>query len=95
MGKPAAAFVCGRYKGYLTKKLQFKSMVLKKLERILFSYLEMRKVVDGIHLIHDISVQDPRAPLPLTREQAALCKNLGRNLALRARITKLKDGERA
>lgn len=79
--KPAAAFVCGRYKGYLIRKLQFKSVVLKKLERILFSYLEMSKVVNGIHLIHDISVRDPRAPLPLTREQAALCKNFGRKLA--------------
>lgn len=80
-GKPGAAFVSGRYKGYRLKKLQFKSTVLKQLERILFGNLKMKKVVDGMHLIHNIKSRDPRAPLPLTPEQKLLCKNMGRKLA--------------
>lgn len=82
-GKPAAAFVSGRYKGYRLKRLQFRSRVLKDLERLLFHFLKMEKAVDGIHLIHNISGRDPRAPLPLTPRQAALCRNLGERLALR------------
>lgn len=83
--KPVAAFVSGRYKGYHLKKLQFRSTVVEELERILVSYIKMRKVVEGIHLIHGISGRDPRAPLPLTREQTMLCRNIGRKLALSAR----------
>jgi len=90
-GKPAAVFVSGRYKGYLIKKMQFRSVVLEELERLLFHFIGMKKMVGGIHLIHDISGRDPRAPLPLTPEQAVLCKNMGRKLALSARITKLTD----
>lgn len=90
-GKPTAAFVSGRYKGYYTKKLQFRSVVLKKLERLLFHFIGMKKAVDGIHLIHDINGRDPRAPLPLKREQAVLCKTLGRKLALCARGTRVQS----
>ena len=81
-GKPAVAFICGKTKGYLIKKLQFKSQILKELERILFSKLEMKKAVDGIHLIHDIDILDPHAPLTLTLEQNAMCRNIGRMLTL-------------
>lgn len=80
-GKPAAAFVSGRCKGYYLRKLQFRSTVLKQLENILFRNLKMKKVVDGIHLVHNIKSTDPRAPLPLTPEQKLLCKNMGRKLA--------------
>lgn len=82
-GKPAAAFVSGHFTGYLlrARRLQFKSVSLKELERIL-KKITQRKVVDGIYLIHDVSSTDPRAPLPLTSDQAVLCKNLGRKLAL-------------
>jgi multimeric flavodoxin WrbA len=83
-GKPAAAFVCGRYKGYHRKKLQFSSIVLNELQHILFSNLEMKKVINGIHLVHPIESLDPRAPLPLTHKQVKMCESLGRKLALDA-----------
>jgi len=91
-GKPAAAFVSGVYKGYMLKKLQFRSSVLEKLENILFSYIKMRKVTDGIHLTLKDQVWsvrsssgDPHAEakdVTMTREQALLCKKMGKNLAL-------------
>jgi multimeric flavodoxin WrbA len=89
--KPAAAFVHGRFRGYKLRKLQFRSTVLKELERILFSS-GMRKAAKGIYLAtgigsHDprYKTTDPRPLLTLTPKQAVLCKNLGRKLALCAR----------
>ena len=94
--KPTAAFVHGRFKGYHLKRLQFRSTILKELERHLFSSgegnLGMRKVVKGIHLTtgissHDLRYKtaDPRPLLRLTPEQTMLCRNMGRKLALSAR----------
>jgi multimeric flavodoxin WrbA len=80
-GKPAAAFVSGRYKGYSYGKLQWRSTQLEQLETIFFRNFKMKKVVSGIHLVHDIESRDPRAPLPLTQGQTLLCRNIGRKLA--------------
>jgi len=89
-GKPAAAFVSGVYKGYLLKKLQFRSGVLKKLENILFYNIKMRKAAEGIHLTLKsqlwrtrANTGDPHAEskdITMTNEQTTLCKNMGRKL---------------
>ena len=94
--KPAAAFVSGAYKGYQLKKLQFSSMVLKKLENILFSYIKMRKVTGGIHLtLADnlfslrSSRRDPHAEakdLTMLHEDTLKCRSMGRKLALSTRV---------
>jgi len=90
--KPAAAFVHGRFKGYKLKKLQFRSIALTNLERILFSS-GMKKVANGIYFTtglssHDPRYQtnDPRPLIPLTPKQTMLCKDMGRKLALSAKV---------
>jgi len=95
-GKPAAAFVSGLHKGYMLKKMQFSSTVLKKLEDILFSYIKMRKASEGIYLKlrsqlwrTRASSGDPYAEakdITMTAEQSLLCRNMGRNLALSTTI---------
>ena len=81
-GKPAAAFACGKNKGFYIRKLQYKSTILKELERIIFEKLEMRKVVNGIYLKHGVT-PGPDSPIPsLTSQQSLLCNQLGKKLAM-------------